>query len=501
MLGLSAIGWLSLLLAAQPAWAQFSGVNTEASLVSLWQLNEAVGSSTVSATNANPIYNGAVFAGTTLGGASAMTTLGTAANFNGSNGKIDVPFSATLNTPNYTVEAWAQVTGGSGHRSPLTSRGDLPQEGYIFYATPAASSWEYWSGPGWNVNTGPAVNNNQWVHLAGTYDSVSDVKVFYVNGHPVSTNVGVINNPNDSTPLRIGAGATEGPGAFFFQGNVDNVAVMNAAVSHQQVANHFNAMSNYANRVATDTPVAFYRLGEQSGASAYNSMNVAAGVGTYSNTTLRQTNAGIVNNVDTAALFNGSTSKMSVPYTATNNPTGDFTIEAWARSDVTTNGTFRSVVTSRNGDNFSGYVIYAGNENNWEFWTGNGSTWNEMTSNKPVEVGEWVHLVGTYDADTGTKSFYVDGELAATLSGIDFDSNTVDPFHIGAGADLGNSFFFLGGIDDVAVYNYVLSAGSIADHYRTGISGQFVQTPEPASIALWLLLGVGLVGCGWRWRR
>ena len=221
------------------------------------------------------------------------------------------------------------MTGGSGHRSPLTSRGTAPEEGYIFYAMPAPSTWEYWSGPGWNQNPGPAVVNNQWVHLAGTYNSVSDVKVFYVNGHPVSTNTGVINNPNDSTPLRIGGGATEGTGSFFFTGNVDNVAVMNSALAHQNIANHFNAMSNYANRVASDTPVSFYRLGEQSGTSAFNSMNVAAGTGTYTNATLRQTNNGIVNNIDTATQFNGTTSKMSVPFTATNNPTGDFTIEAW----------------------------------------------------------------------------------------------------------------------------------------------------------------------------
>ena len=40
-------------------------------------------------------------------------------------------------------------------------------------------------------------------------------------------------------------------------------------------------------------------------------------------------------------------------------------------------GTFRSLVTSRDfaPGNARGYVLYAGNDNNWQFWTGNGA-WN-----------------------------------------------------------------------------------------------------------------------------
>ena len=146
-------------------------------------------------------------------------------------------------------------------------------------------------------------------------------------------------------------------------------------------------------------------------------------------------------------------------------------------------------------------MIYAGNENNWEFWTGNGTSWNEMTSNQAVEIGEWVHLVGTYDADTGTKNFYIDGVLAASISGLNFAANTVDPLHVGAGDDLGSSFFFQGAIDEVAIYDYVLSSLDITEHYQTGITGQFVQSqaavPEPASVVMWLTIGIGAACCGW----
>ncbi len=56
--------------------AQYTDVADEASLVSLWQLDETAGSGTVSATNANPVYDGTVFAGTTLGAVERHDNLG-----------------------------------------------------------------------------------------------------------------------------------------------------------------------------------------------------------------------------------------------------------------------------------------------------------------------------------------------------------------------------------------------------------------------------------------
>jgi hypothetical protein len=156
---------------------------------------------------------------------------------------MDVPHTPKLNTPKFTVELWAKVTGGAGFRSPLTSRADLPQRGYIIYATPA-NTWQFWSGKGdssgWDILAGPPVVNNSWVHLAGVHDGTK--KFFYVNGSLVSSNT-VAFAPNNVHALRIGGGATEGNGDFFFQGGIDEVVYYDKALSADEIRTHYLAGS------------------------------------------------------------------------------------------------------------------------------------------------------------------------------------------------------------------------------------------------------------------
>jgi hypothetical protein len=78
----------------------------------------------------------------------------------------------------------------------------------------------------------------QWTHLAGTYAGTT--KAFYVNGLPVASAI-VQFVPNANAPLRFGAGATEGAGADFFNGDVDEVAVYAYALSAAQVQAHYQA--------------------------------------------------------------------------------------------------------------------------------------------------------------------------------------------------------------------------------------------------------------------
>ncbi len=462
-----------LLLTAPLAHGQFTDVAAESSLVALWELNEAAGSGTV--LDINSTYTGTVSGGTTLGVPSAMTTLGTAAHFNGSNGKIDIPYAAPLNPTSYTVEAWAQVQGGAGsYRSPVTARRSGPQQqGYTLYAA-SNNNWEYWAGTGtgWSSTpSGAPVITNQWVHLAATYDDGSGAKILYLNGHPVSTATASL-TPNTGLPTRIGAGGTEGSGAYWFNGTVDNVAILNQAMAHQNVANHYNAKSLYANQVAADGPAAYWRLGEQAGSSAYNAIDVTAHTGTYSNVALRQTDTPIGNDIDTAASFAHGSARVSVPYSAELNPTGSFTVEAWARADGG-EGSYRSVLTSRSSaGNSQGFILYANNNNQWSFWNGAGTSadWHRIDGPQ-VALGEWVHLVGTYDAGTQVKSFYVDGVLAGSTSGVNYVANTTNPLFIGMGGNGGTDFPFNGLIDEVAMFGQALTSAAVQRHYLLASTG------------------------------
>ncbi|MBI4324621.1 MAG: hypothetical protein HY674_05090, partial [Chloroflexi bacterium] len=217
--------------------------------VGYWRLSEPAPPPQPTAENLGSLgtaANGAYINGAIGGQPGAITgDANTAAAFAGDNDKIDVPFHAGLNPSAFTIECWAKVAGGAGnHRSPLTARDDTPPgttAGYIFYATPG-DTWEFWTGTGggaagpWHVQGGPPLTEGEWAHLVGTFDGKT--KKFYVNGalHAIGETTVIANKLR---PLRIGGGATEGAGNFFFNGDVDEAAVYDTVLSPDRVLAHF----------------------------------------------------------------------------------------------------------------------------------------------------------------------------------------------------------------------------------------------------------------------
>ena len=489
--GASGILWAAVLLATSIGYGQttFVDVADEASLVALWELNEASGATSV-ANAASASYAGTVVGTPTLGVSSAMSTLGTAVDFSGASGnRISVPYAAAINPESYTIEAWAQVQGGAGgYRSPLTSRRSSPTGGYIFYAADN-NTWQYWGGPGWATTSGPSVIQDQWVHLAATYNNVSSTRTFYVNGHPVSSGTATL-APNGANPLTIGAGGDSGTD-YRFNGAVDNVAVLNQTLAHQSIADHYNAKSNYAARIAAEGPTAYWRLGEQAGTTAYNSVDVASYNGVYSNVSLRQAEIAFADEIDTAASFTGGAAKVTVNHDAALNPAGSFAVEAWARVDGN-QGNYRTVLSSRScSGGFYGFTIYANQTNHWEFRTGTGASagWSEAIG-ADVVVGEWAHVVGVYDAASQTQRLYVNGILAATVTSAIYAPTTVNNLFIGMGGDSGTEFAFNGLIDEVALYGHSVTASTVNRHFLQGSNGADFNTwTGTAGDALWSALG------------
>lgn len=86
------------------------------------------------------------------------------------------------------------------------------------------------------------------------------------------------------------------------------------------------------------------------------------------------------------------------------------------------------------------------------------------------------HVVGTYDSATGTAKLYVDGTQVGTVTGTTGAAvSTTDPFVIGQKPDgVLNTNGFNGVIDEVVVYNYVLTPTQVSTHNTASNS-----TPAP----------------------
>jgi len=205
--------------------------SASADLVGHWKLDDGLGTTAVDATG-----NG--HDGTLMGNPQWVEGyLDGGLQFSGSPDKVDIPYSADLNPENeYSVSVWVNLDpAGSNYRSPVTSRDDGPQAGYIIYCTPA-NTWQFWTGSaagGWNQAGSPDVELGQWTHVAISY--LGGAKKLYINGELAGESNDTM-ALNTAQVLRIGAGATEGNGNYFFQGTIDDVRVYNHALTEAELA-------------------------------------------------------------------------------------------------------------------------------------------------------------------------------------------------------------------------------------------------------------------------
>jgi hypothetical protein len=175
---------------------------------------------------------------------------------------------------------------------------------------------------------------------------------------------------------------------------------------------------------------------------------------------------------------------VTVPFDAGLNPDDAFTLEAWVRPDWSAGeGRFRCVINGLafDGTNFTGFVIFANADDQWEAWFGDGSPAPVIAPDRmgsihfPVEFGVVTHLVATYDSAAPggpTLTLWVNGEseAAGVVSATPYIANTTVPIFIGLSAPWTSSGLwpFKGAIQDVAIYKRALNQTEITTHTASG---------------------------------
>ncbi len=222
--------------------------------------------------------------------------------------------------------------------------------------------------------------------------------------------------------------------------------------------------SSYVASVMADAPVAYYRLDETSGTTAKDSSGtneahyqggVTLGV------------AGVLGD-DSAASFDGTTGWVSGGASPAFPAKASYTLEAWmkpSKVDVV----FRGVVSNESAGavNKGGYTMWTESSDGGTNSVG-AERWEAGKSNlvvtSPIAVGSWTHLVATFD---GSKiSIFVNGTMTAQSSSTPVSITSGFTFAIGALNGGAQPTFFAGAIDEVAIYDHVVSATCIAAHYR-----------------------------------
>ena len=91
---------------------------------------------------------------------------------------------------------------------------------------------------------------------------------------------------------------------------------------------------------------------------------------------------------------------------------------------------------------------------------------HKAQSATPLMPGQTYHLVGTQA--NGTFTLYVNGGLAAMFTSDRLiDVRSQNPIYVGRGLS-GGFWEFRGTIDEVAIYDKVLTADAVLRHYNAG---------------------------------
>jgi hypothetical protein len=248
------------------------------------------------------------------------------------------------------------------------------------------------------------------------------------------------------------------------------------------------APASYAAAVVADLPEAFWRLDETAAGTAWDSMGRHDG--TSQNSPAFSQPGALAGDTDTCMGFDGSGSRVQVPYSAALNATS-FSVECWAQftgSTPISGGNDYTPVASVDweDDNARGFILYATPNTEWENWIAQGGASWSINPGATIIPNAWAHVVGTCGG--GTSRIYVNGvlahEQAATIS-----PNPSLPFGIGYNpqAGSGGAYYFLGSIDEVAYYRSVLSADRVLAHYQLGVYGTnnlpiFVSQPASQTV-------------------
>ncbi len=174
----------------------------------------------------------------------------TAFNFNGATSFVEVPFSADLNPPTFTVEFWGKPSSTTARQvvKSITTSGDFIVGGYEFNACWAGQTWSFGIiGGGWQRVCSRRLVPNEWTHVVGTYDG--NKVCLYVNGVLTSSLPCTNYVPNWTSATRFGVSTNAADSFWAFLGDLDEIAIYDHALPEDRVTVHYGC-GKYGSNIA-----------------------------------------------------------------------------------------------------------------------------------------------------------------------------------------------------------------------------------------------------------
>ncbi len=303
------------------------------------------------------------------------------------------------------------------------------------------------------IHSSITVNNDDWNHVAYSYDAASDTIKLFVGGVEDTAATVVSNDALVSFTItaafHVGVSNVDGAGLENFRGGIDEARVWDTALDAATILNGFPTSPTGA---AANLLIA-YDFENFDGSTA---LNLADG-GTALNGAA--TGGPMTIHSATALEFDGSTTYVD---TGVSDLPGSFTLSAWVFVDDAASG--QQIILSKNpsgADPIGGHFGLAYNSGTIIFGMGNGSSVDTLTASG-LTPNTWIHVTATYNNSNGAMELFVNGNSqdTGTLTG-NARQISADDIEIGRLVDNTGTSSFDGAIRDVAIYSDVLGSGVI----------------------------------------
>ncbi|WP_431930027.1 LamG-like jellyroll fold domain-containing protein [Nonomuraea jabiensis] len=432
-----------------------------------WQLDEPDGSAQVAdTTGAFPAtLNGGVTLGVDGISKTAMQT-------NGSTGYAVTAAPVLDTTKSFAVSAWAKLPETKPGTGVLITQPGAARPAFELYYSASYDRWIFnrLSADNTSATITRAVGaaspqGGEWAHLVGVYDSVAKNIKLYVNGKLEATTA--FTTPwAANRPVHLGVTSYDGGLGNFFSGEMDDVRLFDRIITPEEIGDLFTQhpvvkarwkLNDSASAVRESK--AYWKLDEAAGATRAEESN-----GLYPATKVGTVTFGTAGRQGNAAHPDGTTGylKTAGPVLDT---TKSFTVTAWAKLPAT-KPTHAAIIATQAGTARNGFEIYY--SSSYDRWIFNRYS-NDTTSATIVRAqstavpqgGAWTHLAGVYDATAKQIKLYVNGKLNATTA-FTTGWNATGPVMMGAGWYGSASSFFPGDIDEVRLFDQIVTDSEIA---------------------------------------
>ncbi|MFO8078029.1 MAG: LamG-like jellyroll fold domain-containing protein [Thermoplasmatota archaeon] len=432
----------------------YYNATTASDEISIWHFDEDSGGIAFDSSDGND--------GTIHGATWTTGVQNSALSFDGDNDYVYVADSENLNFKgNFTAMAWVKWTidpeTGDSWANILNKGRDAQwqiQHSYDnsqFEFAVNTENTRHWA------DSSTEVKEGVWYHVAGIYDG-SEIRIYvngsYENQYDLTGDVFVTDYP-------VNIGRRSVFNDRYFTGIIDEVYLYNRTLSAEELLNYYNQTKPDMLEL-----VSSWEFNEDAGSIAYDSSD--GNDGTIHGATWTTGVSGTALFFDNQA---GQDEYVSIPDDDNLDLTTEGSVEAWIK--INSYQDYAGIVHKGNQNDFSdeAYTLQFWDNGRTILFGGNDDSGDSITieSSEELNLDQWYHIVGTWDASS--IKLYINGDLEVdeTFS-IDAIRNTDGSLQIGAQLTenySGHGYFgFDGIIDQVALYNTALTADEIVNHYN-----------------------------------